>query len=333
LAEAIVEYSQANKGYLTLADFSNFEAQIVEPLFIKYNNEISVYENPPNSQGIVMLLALNILKNYDFTDQDINDANVMHKQVEAIKLAFADRYYRVGDPDRVQIPVQQLLSDEYAKSQQQRINEEKAATWPINSGLRQNASHTTTFHIIDKQGNAAAVTTSLGAEFLVIGNTGIHMNNRMRMISLGDNDPNRLEAGYKVRHTSNPYMALKNGKPYILGGNTGVDTQPQGQLQQFMAVTNFGFSAQEAIDKPRFVSTAFPAGSFPYAVGNTLQLEEGFPSSTIQELRAREHKITIGSGIFGSANMLVIDEKQQNIQVGAESRASGGYGRTSKDNN
>lgn len=328
LAEAIVDFSNQFNGYLTLNDFNDFEAQIVSPISINYNEEITVFENPPNSQGIVMLLALNILKGFDFTGLEPNDPDVVHRQVEAIKLAFTDKYYYIGDPQRVEIPIEQLLSDEYAQSQRERIEADQARQWPITSGLGENsgADHTTTFHIIDREGNAAAVTTSLGAEFLVIGNTGIHINNRMRMVSLEEGDPNQLTPGYKIRHTSNPYMALRNGRPYILGGNTGVDTQPQGQLQQFMSVVEFGLSAQEAVDKPRFVSTAFPAGSYPHGVGNTLQMENGFSSETVQELNLRGHNVVVGSGIFGSANMLVIVGDTQEVQIGAESRDDS-YGR------
>jgi len=332
LAEAIVKYSNDFGGYLTIKDFNDFKAKIVKPISIKYNDQITVFENPPNSQGIVILLALNILKDYDFSNSSVNDYDVIHKQVEALKLSFADRYYYIGDPERINIPIDKLLSDSYAQDQRERINMKKSMSWPIEPGLSENtqtlkADHTTTFHITDKNGNAIAVTTSLGAEFLVIGDTGIHINNRMRMISLGEDDPNRLTPGYKVRHTSNPYMALKNGEPYILGGNTGVDTQPQGQLQQFMAVVEFGLTAQEAINKPRFVSTAFPAGTYPFAVSDSLQMENGFPQETISELRSLGHNIAIGSGIYGSANMLVVAADGKSVQVGGETRTSS-YGRT-----
>jgi gamma-glutamyltranspeptidase / glutathione hydrolase len=334
LAQAIVDFSDSFGGYLILDDFNEFEAQIMEPISIQYNEEITVFENPPNSQGIVMLLALNILKGFDFTELGSNDSEVIHRQAEAIKLAFADRHYYIGDPQRVEISIEELLSEEYAQDQRVRIDMDQAEQWPISPGLEENfsADHTTTFHIIDREGNAAAVTTSLGAEFLVIGDTGIHINNRMRMVSLEENNPNQLTPGYKVRHTSNPYMALRGGRPYILGGNTGVDTQPQCQLQQFMSVVEFGLSAQEAIDKPRFVSTAFPAGSYPYGVGNTLQMENGFPSETIQELEAKGHDVVVGSGIFGSANMLVVDMETQEAQIGADSRDDS-YGRVTKSAN
>jgi gamma-glutamyltranspeptidase / glutathione hydrolase len=333
LAEAIVEFSNRHNGYLTLNDFRNFAAEIVEPLSIDYKDGIKVYQNPPNSQGITMLLALNILKGFDFSGLTPNDPLAVHWQVEAIKLAFADRHYHVGDPARVNVPVRQLLSDEHAAQQRARINPNQALRWPIADRLNRTSSadpglaHTTTFHVVDKNGNAVAVTTSLGAQFLVIGDTGIHINNRMRMIALEVGNPNQLTPGYKVRHTSNPYMAFRNGRPYILGGNTGVDTQPQGQVQQFISVVEFGLTPQEAVARPRFISTAFPATSFPYRVGNKLQLESGFASSLIQALRARGHDVETGVGTVGSANMIVIDADGRSASVGAEPRSQDSHGR------
>lgn len=328
IAEAIVGFSAQNDGYLTLPDFHNFEAEIVDPISIDYDTDVRVYQNPPNSQGITMLLALNILKEYDFNGMDPDGPDTIHLQAEAIKLAFADRYHHVGDPERVDIPVAKLLSDEYAAHQRDRIKMDQVMEWPIDTGLTESlstdseAGHTTTFHIVDQEGNAAAVTTSLGAEFLVVGETGIHINNRMRMTEVREDNPNQLTPGYKVRHTSNPYMAFQNEQLYILGGNTGVDTQPQGQAQQFIQVVEFDLGPQDAVSHPRFVSTAFPSGTYPYGVKNTLQMEHDFPERTIDALRERGHNVTIGNGIFGAANMLVLEDAGEQILAGAEPRTS-----------
>lgn len=327
LAEAIVAVSDRDGGYLTRNDFADFAAEIVPPLAIDYRDGITVYENPPNSQGIAMLLALNILKGFDFAGVPLFDPDAIHIQVEAVKLAFADRHWYIGDPNRIDIPLEELLSDAYAERQRQRINVNRALSWPIAGGLADpSPSHTTTFHVVDQFGNAAAVTTSLGAQFRVIGDTGIHINNRMRMISVEPGNANELTPGAKVRHTSNPYLALRNGRPYILGGNTGVDTQPQGQMQQVTSIVEFGLGAQEAIDKPRFVSTAWPGGSYPWTVGNQLQLERGFPDSAIEALLAKGHNVAVGEGIFGSANMIVIAPDGLTAEVGAESRSADAAG-------
>ncbi len=320
IADAIVAYSDANDGYLTIEDFNGFSTEIVTPVSIDYGNGITVYQNPPNSQGITMLLALNILKGMGLTGRNVDNPDVVHTQIEAIKLAFADRYRYIGDPERVEIPIDELLSDDHAARQRERIDRDSVLSWPIEAGLsgRDIPAHTTTFQVVDRDGNAAAVTTSLGAQFLVIGNTGIHMNNRMRMLSVESGNINEVTPGSKVRHTSCPYMALRSGRPYILGGNTGADTQPQGQVQQFLSVVEFGLSASEAIDRPRWVSTAWPSGSFDWGVGNQLRMQEGFIAPLVSALEDRGHDIIIGEGTFGSASMVVMNEDGTDAEYGHE---------------
>ncbi|AGB36560.1 gamma-glutamyltransferase family protein [Natronococcus occultus] len=329
IAEAIVDHSDEHGGYLTREGFEEFAAEIVDPLSIEYDEDVEVYQNPPNSQGITQLLALNILKEYDLSDLEPDDADAVHLQAEAIKLAFADRYHHVGDPDRVAVPVEELLEEEYAADQRDRISMDEAMEWPIDTGLEDvEADHTTTFHVVDDDGNAAAVTTSLGAQFLVVGDTGIHINNRMRMLSVEDNDPNRLTPGYKVRHTSNPYMAIRDGDPYVLGGVTGVDTQPQGQTQQFLHAVEFGLDAQAAVDHPRFVSTAFPSTDYPYDADDTLQIETEFPEAVREELAERGHDLEEGVGMFGTGNVIVLEDDE--LQIGAEPRHSTAEGTVSR---
>jgi len=242
---------------------------------------------------------------------------------EAIKLAFSDRYHHVGDPARVDVPVEALLSDAHADSQRARINLDRAMTWPIQDGLEplpDDVTSTTTFHVVDRDGNGAAVTTSLGAQFLVIGDTGIHINNRMRFLTPEAGNPNQVAAGFKVRHTSNPYMAFRDGQLYLLGGNTGADVQSQGQVQQFIRVVEFGYSAQQAVDVPRFISTAFPSTTVPWVWGNTLRTESGTADSTISGLRALGHTIeALAGGSFGNANLIIL-HADGTAETGAEPR-------------
>jgi gamma-glutamyltranspeptidase/glutathione hydrolase len=270
-----------------------------------------------------MLLALNILKGIDQTGLSAHAADVIHAHVEAIKLAYGDRNALIGDPAFVDIDLAYLLSDEHAAEQLQRIDMSRAMAWPENASLTQmEPANTTTFQVTDRWGSAVSVTTSLGLQFRVMGNTGIHINERMRFYSTDPESPNVVAPGKKVRHTSCPYMVLRNGRPFVLGGNTGVDTQPQAQLQQLMSAIDFGLSAQEAISLPRWVSTAFRASTFPYEIGNTLQMQEGFPQSVIDDLWGRGHEIVVGSGVFGSGGMIKLSEDGTSADIGVELRTS-----------
>ncbi len=330
LAEEVVAWIAANGGYLTLEDFANFEASIVPPISIDYTDAVTVYQCPPNSQGITMLLGLNIMKGIDFAGRNIDDPDVIHAQVEALKLAFADRYAHIGDPDRVEIPLDELLSDAYAETQRARIDMAQAQQWPIESGLaRSNGSNTSTFHIIDGEGNIAGATTSIGAQFMIAGDTGIHLNARMTFCSLDPQEPNAMTPGFKVRHTSCPYMVFRDGQPWISGGNTGADSQPQAQMQQFISMVDFGLSPQRAIDQPRFVSTSFPLTTYPFDVLNVLQLEIGFEDDVIANLEARGH--AVGSqGIVGTAAILKVGDDGLSLEPGAESRIDTSSGQVSQ---
>lgn len=324
IAESIVAYSDDHGGLFALSDFTGFRTSLVEPVTSDYRG-ITVYQNPPNSQGVTMLMALNVLEGYDFSDYNPNDPNAVHLQVEAIKLGHGAKHRHVGDPEWNDIPVDTLLSEQWAQEARNLISMNSALTWPFpNIVAELERSNTTTFSIVDSEGNGAAVTTSLGAQFLVAGPSGVHINNRMRMFYYGYGYPNTVQPGKKVRHTSNPYIAFRDGELYILGGNTGVDTQPQGQVQQFISVVEFGLTPQEAVARPRFITRAFPAGQWPFRAQNDLAMEPGTPESLIEGMKDKGHTI-ISGGIWGNAQMIVIDPETGRIMTGTDPR--GGMGR------
>ena len=329
LAQAIVDYSDEAGGYLTMEDFAAVQAELREPLRSQYNDSIEVLQNPPNSHGITMLLALNNLRNFDFTGLSADDPEALHVQAEAIKLAFADRHYHIGDPELTDVPTAGLLDDEHTERQQDRIDMDSVLEWPITDGyepLPEEVGNTTTFHVLDMHGNGAAVTTSLGAQFYPVADTGIHMNNRMRFLSFEEGNPNELTPQYKVRHTSNPYMAFRDGELFILGGNTGADTQPQAQVQQFLNVAEFGMTAQEAVSAPRFVSTAWPSTTYPHEAENVLKVEGTFAASTITALEAKGHTVEVGGGIWGDGNIITIAPGGTDAFTGTEPRIDSGMG-------
>lgn len=332
IAEKIVAFSKENGGHFELSDFNESNVVgIVEPISIDYKG-ITVYECPPNSQGITTLMALNILKGYDFSQYKLDDPDVIHLIIESLKLAQSAKYHYVATPDFYDNPVKELLSDEFADKQRARISMDSALVWPIEGGLgdyetpriyKDARGNTTTYSVVDQYGNVAAVTTSLGYNLLVVGDTGICINNRVTMFEIEEGNPNMVEPRKKVRHTSNPYIAMKDGKVIIAGGNTGADFQPQGQVEQFIRVVEFGIDPELAVSLPRFETTAFPNVSHPHLVRNTLNIERGFPEETYKALEAKGHKVNVGGGTFGSAQMTVIDPETGVIKVGADPRNPG----------
>ncbi len=325
IGDSIVAYSRDHGGLFERSDFSDFHTGIVEPISIEYD-DITVFQNPPNSQGATMLMALNILEGFDMTQFGVDDPQAVHLQAEALKIAHAAKHRHIGDPAFVDVPMEELLSDEHAQAAREMIRWDRPLIWPFPDSLDEiEDSNTSTFHIVDDEGNGAAVTTSLGAQFLVAGPSGVHINNRMRMFYYNTGLPNTVEPGKKVRHTSNPYIALKDGSLYILGGNTGVDTQPQGQVQHFIAVVEYGLTPQEAVSRPRFLTRGFPAGQWPFRAQNDLALEPGTPELLERGMTALGHTV-INSGIWGSAHMIVVDPDSGELTVGTDPRDPAGKG-------
>ena len=321
IAEEIARFSREEGGLLTYSDFANFEgAEITEPITTDYRG-YDVYQSPPNSQGIVMLQALGMLRHFDFGGLGPHEAETVHRQAEALKLGFLDRHRYLGDPDFVDIDIDLLLSDDYLRERASMIDADTVRTWPMDDvPSMAGGGDTTTLHAVDRYGNVAAVTTSIGISFIVAGETGIHMNERISFMSNDPDHPNAIAPGKKVRHTSMPYIAKENGRPVIAGGVTGADFQPMGQLQQLMHIIDFGMSPQEAVEAPRFDVRVFPQTFFPDRVQNRLLFEPDFPQNTRNSLAARGHDVGTGT-YWGHATVIQIDDHEAGeMSTGAEVR-------------
>jgi len=329
IAEAIVAFSKENGGHFELSDFHETKVEgIVEPISIDYKG-ITVYECPPSSQGITTLIALNILKGYDFSQYELDSPEMIHLTAEALTLAHTDKHYYIATPELYDNPVEELLSDEYTAKQRARISMDSVHEWPVEGGLgdyqtpridQEVRGNTTTYSVSDQYGNVAAVTTSLGYGILVVGDTGININNRNRHFEWEDvNNPDIIEPRKQIRHTSNPYLALKDGKPYIAGGNTGGDYQPQGQVIQFIRVVEYGLDPQTAVSLPRWETRYFR--SLSGFAANQLRVA-GQPEETIKALEEMGHTIGSGAG-GGSAQMTVFDQEKGTIMLGSDPRNVG----------
>jgi gamma-glutamyltranspeptidase/glutathione hydrolase len=234
---------------------------------------------------------------------------------------MADREHFVGDPKMVSVPVTALLSRAHAEAQRSRIDPGKALTWPLPKVALPQTGHTTVIVAADREGNLLSVTTSLGNHWLVAGETGIVLNNRLRMFHLDEGHPNRIAPGKRVRFTANPAILLRDGQPFLAIASPGVDVQPQAQLQGIVNVVDFGMTIQDAVAAPRWVSSAFPdTARFPHRARNTLMLEPSFPPELEQALRERGHQVEPTRGYAGNLLGILLDPESRTYFGGADPR-------------
>ncbi len=318
IGRAVARYSRRNGGSLTDDDFAAYEAVFRKPLVTKFA-EWTLYNPPPGSQGIVMPMALNIISHALPDPAAWDDPDTIHVIAEAMNLAHIDKHHYIGDPDSMEMPLERLLSSSYGAEQAERITPTAALQWPQQGGLDVGEHNTTTFSVVDRWGNGAAVTTSVGAQFVVAGETGIVVNQRLQNVFYDEDNPNSLVPGRRVRHTVNPYIAELPGRRIVLGGNTGYDTQPQGQIQQFLNIARFGANAQEAVSRPRYIVHSFPDITYPHTVGNQLALEWGFPENIAGALAEKGHNLSRGA-IFGNGNVIIQEITDGTIEAGADHR-------------
>ena len=319
LAERIVGAVRDGGGTFTAADMAGYEAQLLETITLEYEDAV-VHQNPPPSQGLTMLTALNTIAQADLGPDDADQPATTHLMVEALKLAMADREEWVGDPAFTDVPVEGLLEESYGERQLDRIDDGASIDAPIDSTLQ----NTTTFQVVDRFGDAVAVTTSTGYQLMAAGDTGVMVNNRIRYMTADDTDsPNFIEPGKKVRYTGNPYLVTtQDGALRMLGGIIGGDTQAQVQTQNVVSVLTFGLDATQAIERPRFVTQNTPGSIAPHSTPNQVRVEESTPGAVVSGLRDRGQNVSLQSGRqpFGSGSMIIVGDDGRSADVGLDPR-------------
>ncbi len=342
IAKNTAAFLKVNGGIITEADLAAYAPFEDAPVHVIYRGT-DVYECPPNSQGFVMLEALNILEGYDLKAMGRNSVPYLHAVTEALKLSFADRNAYVGDPKFIKnIPMAALLSKEYAAARRTQIDPNHAIVGEPVPGdparLKATAAGqqayaapettpstvrpfdpdailnlTTYLAVVDKDHNMASITSSLLSGFgsgVVVEGGGFLMNDRMRYFYLDPKDVNALEPGKRVRQTINPAMALRDGKPWIAFGTPGSDTQPQTQLQFFLNVAEFGLNVQEALEQPTVISNSFRDSYQPHDVKGMLLTPAMLPQAVKDGLAAKGHRLDIRNvkGV-GSVKAILIDPR------------------------
>ncbi|MEM8659557.1 MAG: gamma-glutamyltransferase [Pseudomonadota bacterium] len=323
IAEAIVTAVQDQGGHLTSQDFKAHHGDWVEPVSTDYRG-YELWEIPPNGQGIAALQMLNILETYDFSTIPFGSKEHIHLFTEAKKLVFEDRAKYYADPEFADVPLEILISKDYARDRARLINPERAGQFE--AGDAPSRGDTIYLATADKDGNMVSLIQSnfwgMGSG-VVPKDTGFMLQNRGAAFSLQADHNNRLEPGKRPFHTIIPAFVTKQGKPFFSYGVMGGYMQPQGHVQVLMNIVDFGMDPQEAGDAPRIIhdGSSTPEGVAADGTG-TLYLESGFSPVVVRDLMRMRHEV--GSERFYGGYQGVMWNQEGGYYIGAtESRFEG----------
>lgn len=295
LAEQIVEYAAATGGLLTVEDLAEQRATWVQPISTSFH-EYTVHELPPNTQGIAALIMLGILRNTAALDYDVDSAESLHLQIEAMKLAFTDVFRHVADPGWMQLEPHDLLDSEYLRQCAGTIDMRQAhfpaTRFPQGKG-------TVYLTAADASGMMVSFIQSNYMGFgsgIVIPGTGIAMQNRGCGFTLEAGHPNQVDGKKRPFHTIIPGFVTKKGRAVMSFGCMGGHMQPQGHAQLVLRICGYGQNPQAACDAPRWHLFE------DYRVG----VEPGFSVDALDALRAKGHTIVTdcSEGLFGGAQTI-----------------------------
>jgi gamma-glutamyltranspeptidase/glutathione hydrolase len=324
---------EAHTALLSLEDFAEFGARgtrVEEPVSATYRG-IEVLKCGPWSQGPVFLQQLKLLEGFDLAALGHNTAAYLHTYLEAAKLAFADRERYYGDPQFVDVPLQRLLSDDYAAERRKLIDPRRASLeqragevhagatsdrWPVVTG------DTTHVDAVDRWGNLFAATPSGGwiGSSPVVEGLGFPLGTRGQMFYLDERHANALQPGKRPRTTLTPSLALRDGQPWLAFGTPGGDQQDQWSLQFLLNVIDFSMDLQEALDAPTVQTTHFPGSFYPHVSDpGGCRVEARIAPEVRSALEALGHKVQVDGAWSHGQVTAVAYEPASGVVSGAAS--------------
>jgi gamma-glutamyltranspeptidase/glutathione hydrolase len=326
MARTIAAYMKRNGGFLDEKDLAAHTSEWVEPVSSSYRG-FDVWELPPNGQGIAALQILNVLEGYDLASMGFGSTDHLHYFLEAKKLAFEDRAHFYADPDFVDIPVERLISKEYASSRRALIDPLRAAREFQPGDLISDDGDTIYLTTADENGMMVSLIQSnyqgMGSGMTPDG-LGFILQNRGRLFDLEEDRANAYAPHKRPFHTIIPAFVTRDGKPYMSFGVMGGATQPQAHAQIIINMVDFGMNLQEAGDAPRILhsGSSQPTGEVMTS-GGRVSLETGFDYGVVRELAGRGHRIGYSVGPFGGYQAILWDEEQGVYYGASESRKDG----------
>ena len=326
-AQLLVSEMKRGNGIITLEDLKNYKTKERKALEFDYKNHEIITMPLPSSGGILLAQMLKMSSFENLEKYPQNSPEAVQVMVEAERRAFADRAEFMGDPDFIEDKTQMLISEEYLKNRWKNFSFEKATpSAEVGKIIAQPKESTETTHIsiIDKLGNAVAVTTTLNGLYgskVVVKGGGYFLNNEMDDFSVKPGVPNmfgavggeanKIEPNKRMLSSMTPTIVLKNGKPYIVVGTPGGTTIPTSVYQSIVNVIDFKMTPNSAVNSAKFHHQWLPEMVF---------VEKNFPESTLKILEQKNYKFEKRGGI-GRTEMIVIDENGNgNATAVADSR-------------
>jgi gamma-glutamyltranspeptidase / glutathione hydrolase len=325
IARSIASFLAANGGALTEDDFADHATAVSPPLTTSYR-DYTIYETGLPTQGFVVLEALNICEQAPIAEMGLTSARAVHAEVSALRLAFADRRARAGDPNYVETPLSTLLSKEWAAERYATIDSRYAPS--IDAGVI-TGGDTTSLCVIDADGLMISLIFTVSAAFgsgVVAGDTGVLLTNRAgHCFELEDGHPNIYAPGKRTMHTLNCYMiADQDDVPMLVGGTPGGDYQPQWNIQTITGLIDGGLDVQAAAEQPRW---QFQPATYPVERGDafSLTVEDRLGEETIADLEAMGYPIERAGmwGAGGSVQVIARDPETGILAGGSDPRAEG----------
>ncbi len=311
IAQEIEDFSLANGGFIRKSDLENHKVEWVDPIKVNYRG-VDVWELPPNSIGLMALMALNNLEPQTLTEKEC--ADTYHKQIESMKMAFTDGMTHLSDPISMRVDIEEMLSKEYAAKQSARITDEAMEPAP---GELESAG-TVYFATADGDGNMVSFIQSCYTGFgsgSVVPGRGISLHNRGSQFTLEKDHPNELKPGKRPLHTIIPAFLTRDGKALGPFGIMGGPLQPQAHMQVVSSLVDFNLNPQEALDAPRW----------QWVSGKKVQVERDLDFHITEKLMRMGHEIEVlnESIMMGRGQIILVNE--EGVLTGATEPRSDGY--------
>lgn len=330
-AQKLSDHVQRYGGWITPNDMAAHASTWDEPITAEYRG-VTLYECPPNGQGLAAIIAVNLAAGFDLAS--MSELDRLHTMIECMRIGFADAQQWVCDPRVVDIPLTELTSTAYADQRRPSIDAAKAAQ-NVPYGDPMAGSDTVYLSVMDGEGNACSFINSLfmgTGTGLVVPGTGVSLQNRAGLFVLDPEHPNCLAPNKRPYQTIIPAMSVHTsgefaGEVHAAFGVMGGFMQPQGHFQMLVNMIDLGMSPQEALDAPRFQLTASQQEMGAQESGGLVMIEPGVPFGTLAELNLRGHRLAPVDGLrriaFGGGQIIVRDPRTGILVGGSDPRKDG----------